>query len=101
LLDAVDAFAPSLLLQKHPERSVNRVLERNSVQPAGGSFFVFEGLSVIPCFNLGFDGGDIGPSEECLVTVCANDLAGWVNAVNAIKERMKNLPAALTRRSIP
>jgi hypothetical protein len=84
LRDAGDVLSPGLMLQIHPEGRVDRVVERGLVQPARGRLFVIERPGVVPRRNLGFDLRNVRPPEERLVAIGTNDLAGRIDAVDAI-----------------
>src|SRR5262249_24464831 len=98
LRDPADVLAPGIIPQIHAERRIDRLIERDLVQPPRNKLLFIERLGVVPRRDLGFDLGNIRPAEERLVAVGAKQLVGGIETVDSVKGGVKNVPAALTRR---
>src|SRR5262249_25849595 len=94
LRNPADVLAPGKIPEIHAERDINHVVERGPVQPTRNKLLFIERLGIVPSRDLGFDFRNVGPSEERLVAIGAKELVGGVDAVDAVKARVKNVHPA-------
>src|SRR5262245_6924097 len=100
LRNPADVLAPGKIPKIHAERDIDHVVERGLVQPARNKPLLVERPGIVPSRDLGFDFRDIRPSKKCFVAIGAKELVGGVDAVDAVKARVKNVPAAMARRGL-
>src|SRR5262252_9878650 len=97
LRNPADVLAPGKIPKIHAERNIDHVVERGLVQPTRNELFFIERLGIVPSRDLGFDFRDVRPSKKCFVAIGAKELVGGVHAVDAVKARVENVPAATAR----
>src|SRR5262249_47862397 len=97
LRNPADVLAPGKIPEIHAERDINHVVDRGPVQPTHNELLFIERVGIVPSHDLGFDFRDVRPSKKCFVAIGAKELVGGVDAVDAVKARVENVPAATAR----
>src|SRR5712671_2130940 len=96
LLNAGDAFAPSLILQEETRRRIDHVFDRRPIEPAHRSLFLVEVCCLIPGVDCGLDLRAGRPAEPRLVAVGTDRRVGrWIDTDRTGMPGVEHLPATL------